>query len=146
MIQNTDIMKKMIVITIFVLFSSLISFGQIVLTVDIEDLRNSNGKLLLELNNDKEEVIKGFSEGITDNKCVIVIKDLQPGKYAFKFFHDENNDEKLNTNFMGIPKEGYGFSNNASGKFGPPSFEKMIFEVNQSDTVKCIPSYILKQK
>jgi len=139
-------MKNLGTFLILGLFGPLTLFGQITLTVEVEQLRNNNGKLLLELNNENEEVIKGFSEVITDNKSVIVINDLKPGKYAFKFFHDENNDEKLNTNFMGIPKEGYGFSNNASGKFGPPSFEKMIFEVTKSDTVKCIPSYILKQK
>jgi len=137
-------MKNLIAILFLLLFSPFISISQIALTVNIEQLRNNKGKLLLELNNENEEVIKGFSEVITNNKSVIVINDLKPGKYAFKYFHDENNDEKLNTNFMGIPKEGYGFSNNASGKFGPPSFEKMIFEVSQSDTVKCIPSYILK--
>jgi len=145
-IQNTEIMKNLIAILILLLFTPVITCSQIILTVEIEQLRNNNGKLLLELNNENEEVIKGFSEVITDNKSVIVINDLKPGKYAFKYFHDENNDEKLNTNFMGIPKEGYGFSNNASGKFGPPSFDKMIFEVSKSDTVKCIPSYILKQK
>ena len=139
-------MKKLIIITILILIGSLISYGQIVLTVEIEELRNNNGKLLLELNNEKEEIIKGFSETITDNNCVIVIKDLAPGKYAFKYFHDENNDEKINTNFMGIPKEGYGFSNNAKGTFGPPSFDKMLFELSKSDTVQCTPSYILKQK
>ena len=90
--------------------------------------------------------MEGYSETISNNKSVIAIKDLKPGKYAFKFFHDENNDEKLNTNFMGIPKEGYGFSNNAKGKFGPPSFDKMIFDLAKSDTVKCTPSYLLNQK
>ena len=128
------------------LFTPLFSNGQVVLTVEIEQLRNNNGKLLLELDNDKEEVIKGFSEQIVNNKCVIIIKDLSPGEYAFKYFHDENNDEKINTNFLGIPKEGYGFSNNAKGTFGPPSFDKMLFRFYKSDTVRCMPTYILKQK
>ena len=139
-------MKNLILIVIFLLFIPIISHGQLSLTVELEQLRNNNGKLLLELNDENEEVIKGFSEVISDNKCVIVINDLKPGKYAFKYFHDENNDEEINTNFMGIPKEGYGFSNNAKGTFGPPSFDKMLFELEKSDTVKCIPSYILKQK
>lgn len=102
--------------------------------------------MLLEFSDENEEILKGFSEKIVDNKCIIIVKDLKPGKYAFKYFHDENNDKEINTNFMGIPKEGYGFSNNAKGKFGPPSFEKMIFELTQNDTAKCTPSYILKQK
>ncbi len=139
-------MKNLVLILIFLLTNPILILSQITLTVEFEQLRNSNGKLLLELNNENEEVVKGFSEEISDNKCVIIIKDLEPGKYAFKYFHDENNDEEINTNFMGIPKEGYGFSNNAKGTFGPPSFEKMLFEIHKSDTVKCTPSYILKQK
>jgi uncharacterized protein (DUF2141 family) len=139
-------MKNLILIVIFLMFIPIISHSQITLTVELEQLRNNNGKLLLELNDENEKVIKGFSEKISDNKCIIIINDLNPGKYAFKYFHDENNDEEINTNFMGIPKEGYGFSNNAKGTYGPPSFEKMLFELSKSDTVKCIPSYILKQK
>ena len=138
-------MKNLISLLILWLVAPIMLFGQITLTVDIEQLRNNNGKLLLELNNEKEEVIKGFSETITDGKCILVIKELKPGKYAFKYFHDENNDEKINTNFMGIPKEGYGFSNNAKGTFGPPSFDKMLFEITKSDTMRCVPAYILKQ-
>jgi len=138
-------MKNLITYLILWLVAPVMLSGQISLTVEIEQLRNNNGKLLLELNNDKEEVIKGFTETIADGKCILVITELKPGKYAFKYFHDENNDEKINTNFMGIPKEGYGFSNNAKGTFGPPSFDKMLFEITGSDTIRCVPTYILKQ-
>jgi len=139
-------MKNLVLLLFLLLSTAMVSNSQINLIVQINELRNSDGKILLELNDENEKVLKGLSEKIEKNSCTIVIKDLKPGKYAFKFFHDENNDEKLNTNFMGIPKEGYGFSNNAKGSFGPPSFDKMIFQVSKSDTVKCTPSYILKQK
>ena len=138
-------MKYLITFLILWLVAPVILSGQISLTIEIEQLRNNKGKLLLELNNDKEEVIKGFSEAITNGKCILVVKDLKPGKYAFKYFHDENNDKKINTNFMGIPKEGYGFSNNAKGTFGPPSFDKMLFEIAKSDTMRCTINYILNQ-
>jgi uncharacterized protein (DUF2141 family) len=139
-------MRKLILLLTILLLTRAISIGQINLTIEIEPLRNNTGQILLEFNNENEEVIKGISEKITDNKCIIQIEGLQPGKYAFKYFHDENKDEKLTTSFVGIPKEGFGFSNNAKGKFGPPSFDKMIFEVSKSDTIKCIPVYILKEK
>jgi uncharacterized protein (DUF2141 family) len=138
-------MKNLITFLLLWLVAPIMLYGQITLNIEIEKLRNNKGKLLLELSNDKEEVIKGFTETITDNKCIFVITELKPGKYAFKYFHDENNDEKLNTNFMGIPKEGYGFSNNAKGIFGLPSFDKMLFEITASDTMLCVPTYILKQ-
>ena len=137
-------MKDLILILILFLFLPMVTLSQIHLIVEIAPMRNNDGQILLELNDENKEAIKGFSEKINDNKCILHIDDLKPGKYAFKYFHDENNDEKLNTNLVGIPKEGFGFSNNAKGKFGPPSFEKMIFEFKQSDTLKCIPNYILK--
>ena len=62
-----------------------------------------------------------------------ITENLKPGKYAFKYFHDENNDEKINTNLIGIPKEGYGFSNNAKGFFGKPSYKDVVFQLNSAE-------------
>jgi len=59
-----------------------------------------------------------------------------------KYFHDENKNKKLDTNWMGIPREGYCFSNNAKGPFGSPWFKEMLFEIKGDTSVKCIHSYI----
>lgn len=56
---------------------------------------------------------------------------LPLGKYAVAVYHDLNADGKLNTNFLGIPKEPYGFSNDSMGMFGPPSFEEAAFKIEQ---------------
>jgi uncharacterized protein (DUF2141 family) len=120
----------------------LASFSQFVLTIEINDLRNSNGQILLELSNEKGEKITGIAQNITDNKCVIVVNNLKQGKYAFKYFHDENKNENIDVNWMKIPKEGYGFSNNAKGTFGPPPFEKTIFEIKENTVLKCVTKYI----
>ncbi|NHB67762.1 DUF2141 domain-containing protein [Perlabentimonas gracilis] len=123
---------------------SLIPFGllaQLSITIKIYELRNNNGQVHLELSNENEAQISAATKDITGNKTVIVIEGLEPGKYAFKFIHDENNNNKLDTNWLGIPKEGFGFSNNPSMTFGPPSFEKTIFELNESMTIKCKPKY-----
>ena len=55
--------------------------------------------------------------------------DLSLGSYAVKVFHDVDDNSILDTNWMGIPKEPYGFSNDAMGTFGPPSFEQASFKV-----------------
>ncbi len=52
---------------------------------------------------------------------------LPTGNYAIAILHDENDDMKMNTNFLGLPKEGYGFSNNVMGAFGPPGYNKANF-------------------
>lgn len=58
---------------------------------------------------------------------------LEAGKYAISIFHDLNSDGEFNTNILGIPKEPFGFSNNAKGNFGPPDFEKAAFELTQDN-------------
>ena len=134
---------KNLFLTVFLLsVIPLASFSQFVLTIEINDLRNSNGQILLELSNEKGEKITGIAQNITDNKCVIVVNNLKQGKYAFKYFHDENKNENIDVNQMKIPKEGYGFSNNAKGTFGPPAFEKTIFELKENTVLKCVTKYI----
>jgi len=54
---------------------------------------------------------------------------LAPGDLAISVIYDEDNDGKLDTGFMGIPKEKFGFSNNAKGTMGPPSFKKARFDL-----------------
>lgn len=52
---------------------------------------------------------------------------IPPGTYAFALFHDENINSKIDKNGLGIPNEGFAFSNNAMGTFGPPDFDKSKF-------------------
>ena len=52
-----------------------------------------------------------------------VFVNLRPGDYAAAAFHDENRSGDFDTNFIGIPREGYGFSNGAEAELGPPDFE-----------------------
>lgn len=55
-------------------------------------------------------------------------ESIPPGKYALAVIHDENMNGKLDTNWLGLPKEGYGFSNNTKISSGPPSFSDAGFE------------------
>ncbi len=63
-------------------------------------------------------------------KATCDFADIAPGTYALAVIHDENRDGELATNFMGMPKEGYGFSNDAKGTLGAPSFEAASFSYN----------------
>lgn len=53
--------------------------------------------------------------------------DLPPGRYALVVLHDENMNGRIDYNWLGIPREGYGFSNDVHGKLGAPSFEQAAF-------------------
>ena len=61
----------------------------------------------------------------TQARCDFV--DIPPGTYALAVIHDENMNGKLDTNWLGIPTEGYGFSNDAKAMLGPPSFSAANF-------------------
>jgi uncharacterized protein (DUF2141 family) len=64
---------------------------------------------------------------VENREAVAVFEDVPHGDYAIKVFHDENENQKLDTNFVGMPKEKFGFSNNVMGRFGPPSYEQARF-------------------
>jgi uncharacterized protein (DUF2141 family) len=55
---------------------------------------------------------------------------VAPGTYAVALFHDENDNGKLDTNFVGIPREGVGVSNNKLRSFGPPTWDDAKFALN----------------
>ncbi len=57
------------------------------------------------------------------------ICSLPPGQYALSVFHDENENSVLDAGKLGIPKEGYGFSQGARGRTGPPAFRKVAFQL-----------------
>lgn len=64
----------------------------------------------------------------------VLFKDLAPGTYAFVAFADENSNGTLDTNFLGIPSERYGFSNNVMGVFGPPDFSAASLQLKDEKT------------
>jgi uncharacterized protein (DUF2141 family) len=135
-------MKKLIITSIALIIFPLLAKCQYKLTIEISPLRNNNGEVLLELSNEKGEKTGGYAASIVEKRCIVIVENLNSGKYAFKYFHDENKNKKLDTNLIGIPKEGFGFSNNAKGKFGPPSFKQMIFKVDKDSMIICKPSYL----
>ncbi|MFC3459344.1 DUF2141 domain-containing protein [Massilia haematophila] len=68
-------------------------------------------------------------------ETVVTLKDVPPGTWAVLAYQDENENNELDRNFIGIPSENYGFSRNARGKFGPPGFEDAAIEVQGELTV-----------
>jgi uncharacterized protein (DUF2141 family) len=111
-------------------------------TVDLKvvatGLENDRGTVVMTLCRSKkeyrskhadEDAYRHVSTRISSGRAEYVFTDIAPGKYGVKLFHDANDNGKIDTNFLGIPREGYGFSNNAKGFIGPPGFKKLIVEV-----------------
>ena len=77
----------------------------------------------------------GIAEGtieMVNPGAVTYVYELPPGTYAIGIFHDVNLNNKMDNNFFGVPKEQYGFSNNARALFGPPNFEDAAFVLKGS--------------
>ncbi len=60
------------------------------------------------------------------------VRGVPPGTYAIQAFHDENDNMDLDRTFIGFPKEGLGFSNDAPMKYGPPSFDDAAIAVSEA--------------
>ncbi len=63
---------------------------------------------------------------------LVRINGIPPGVWAAQAYHDENDNNVIDRNFLGIPTEGLGFSNDAKMMFGPPSFAVAAFQLSQT--------------
>lgn len=112
--------------------------------ITVSQLRNEKGHVLVSLFRDgagyPDDASKAYRKiqlDITGKKATVLFTGLPAGNYAVAILHDENNDQKMNKTSLGLPKEGYGFSNNVVGAFGPPSWSRASFPHKQGTlTVK----------
>ena len=133
-------MKTKIQITTLVLFClSSSAFAQKNLEVTVKNIKETSGTIRVGLFNNEKDFLKKAIEGkvvkVTATEVTVVFNDLKPGDYAVSVIHDKNENGELDSNFMGIPNEPYGFSNNVMGSFGPPSFEKAKLATDSNKTV-----------
>jgi uncharacterized protein (DUF2141 family) len=106
------------------------------LTITITDCRTDKGHILVSLfktaDGFPDNPAKSFQHRqvqISNKNAVAEFAPLPDGDYAISVLHDENDDQKMNKTWLGLPKEGYGFSNNVMGALGPPSFSKASFTI-----------------
>jgi len=81
------------------------------------------------------KVLGGFEEVSKVIEDGLLIEDLEESNYAIAIFHDKNSNDKFDT-FFSIPKEKFGFSNNARVFLGPPKFEDASIFVGQNSIVE----------
>jgi uncharacterized protein (DUF2141 family) len=104
------------------------------ITVRVNGLRNDKGLVFVALFDsertfDAKKALMGGQTRPSNGSAVVVLENVVPGRYAVSFIHDENENKKLDTNFLGIPTEGFGFSRDAMGTFGPPGFDATAVNV-----------------
>lgn len=99
------------------------------LTVNVVGGRPAGGQVVVSLFDSEKSYMKApVAEDRqplgADGRATVTFGGLQPGDYAVSIFHDEDSDGELDTNFLGIPTEKVGFSNDAKPRMGPAPYEK----------------------
>ncbi|MCA0153485.1 DUF2141 domain-containing protein [Winogradskyella vincentii] len=109
------------------------------LTVHIEEANSNEGQMMIALYDSESDFLdktfKGTKSEISNNGCTVTFENVPEGTYAVSIFHDENKNDKLDSNFIGIPKEDYGCSNNAKGFMGPPKWKDAKFELKEDKSI-----------
>ncbi|HEY6419813.1 MAG TPA: DUF2141 domain-containing protein [Candidatus Binataceae bacterium] len=102
--------------------------------VAVVGLHSNDGEVYCALYTSADGFPDGFAKAaktttakITNQQAVCEFPAITPGEYAISVYQDENSNGKLDRNFMGMPKEGVGASNDAKGSFGPPKFADARF-------------------
>lgn len=119
------------------------------LTIEVTGFAPVKGNLILSVYNkaegfpqSAEATYQTASMPVRAGKVNIPLLKIPNGTYAVAFFHDANGNGKMDYNFFGLPTEGYGFSNNAMGKFGPPSFKAASFTFTGTEKVTMKVKYL----
>ena len=117
------------------LLSALTSTQAADLNVEISGLTEARGEVLVSLFNQSEGWMrKGIAASKTPaqiGSVNVTFPGLPEGDYAVSAIHDLNGNRRLDSNAIGMPIEPYGFSNDATGNFGPPSFEQAKFQLGK---------------
>ena len=106
------------------------------ITVTIENISNNKGVVVLSLHTEntfmKGEGIKNEQSKIVDGKITVTFKNVKPGSYAIMAMHDENENNRMDFEANGMPKESYGMSNNPMS-YGPPKYGDAKFELSNEN-------------
>lgn len=123
----------------YVSYSNHFTDGKGTISLEVINTESNDGQLIVYLHNNpkdypknKDKAFKVIKAKITNNKATIIFDNIPYGKYAIAVHHDENGDNKVDKNFVGMPSEDFAASNNATGFMGPPSFEDASFTLNKS--------------
>ncbi|ULC59111.1 DUF2141 domain-containing protein [Flaviramulus sp. BrNp1-15] len=106
------------------------------INVTIENITNNNGVVVLSLHTE-DTFMKGpgiltEKSKIVDGKITVTFNNVKAGTYAIMALHDENENNRMDFEDSGMPKESYGMSNNPMA-FGPPQYAQAKFELKDED-------------
>ena len=116
------------------------------LVVTVKNIKSGKGKIGVAVFNAEEGFMnkhwKDVMVAAKTGEVRVVFENIPAGIYAISIMHDENENGELDKNLMGMPTEGFGFSNDAMGMFGPPSFEKAKFSHSGQQSISVTLKYM----
>ena len=129
---------KQLTLAIVMVLTAIVSYGQqSTISVEITNIQSEEGTIIIGLFDSKDDFLKTAikRDKIKPKKGEMKISfdNIPTGTYTVSVIHDENNNDDLDMNFMGIPSEPYGISMDGKSMFGPPSYEKAKFEVTNKN-------------
>ena len=108
------------------------------LAVTVSNVANAQGQVLVAVCTPETFLRAGCpytaAEPARPGSVTVVVRNVPPGTYAVQAFHDENRNLDIDRNFLGLPKEGIGFSNDAPMRFGPPRYSDAALAVAEPVT------------
>jgi len=111
------------------------------ITAVVNDIGAVTGKLRIALfldeqAYDKREGAQGLVLPVTQERAEGVFSNVPSGDVLVLLFHDVNGNDKLDTNFLGVPREPYASSTGKRGRFGPPSWLKGKVAIQENTTLE----------
>ncbi len=135
-------MRRIIIISLVVFSFGSLAAQNASIRLKITGIKNNDGVVRIGIYNSEQSFLeeKKVAGGAVIEKLKqqvsYVFDSLPSGNYAIAVWHDENNNQKLDTNILGMPVENYGFSNNKFGTFGPPGFDEVAVTLKPGKIVE----------
>ena len=113
------------------------SAARIIVTID--GLKSAQGTVFVGLYASPAKFLQGNQADAqkkvraSTGPVTVAFDNLAPGTYAVGAFHDENGNDHLDTNFLGLPVEGYALSNGVRAVMAKPTFQQAAFSVGNED-------------
>ena len=139
-------MRKIVFFIIFILFVNNIfpdddQSYNVKLTVVVEGIEKIEGEMSIGIYNSDEgwtetdKEFKGIFVKVSSEIVSYTFEEIPAGTYSIAVYHDLNMNKILDKNLFGVPKEGYGFSNNVFGIVGPPDYLDASFLLDKDMTI-----------
>ena len=137
------IKRNIFLVLLFFSFSSAFALSDSLSTLRIVvyGAVTDSGKIMVAVSDSEKNYMtpgmafKAAALDINQGQSEWVIDSIPYGFYSVKVFHYVNSNQQLDTKSFGIPSEPYGFSNNAAGRFGPPSWKDAHFDCHEKEVL-----------